>query len=65
MDKYSIEAIRVNNGKTREEMAELLGITLGRYHRIVSNRSKILATELIKIHEIFDIPYEQISIPMD
>ena len=50
MDKFTIEAIRVNSGKTREETAKLLGISLDRYNRLASGESKLLATEFIAIH---------------
>lgn len=62
MEKISIEAIRVNNNLTREQIANKLGISLDRYNRIVQGKSKLLATEFIKIHELFDIPFEQINI---
>ena len=62
MDKFTIEAIRVNSGKTREETAKLLGISLDRYNRLASGESKLLATEFIAIHEKFNIPYEKIAL---
>ena len=62
MDKFTIEAIRVNSGKTREETAKLLGISLDRYNRLASGESKLLATEFIAIREKFNIPYEKIAI---
>ena len=62
MEKITIEAIRVNNNLTREQFANMIGISLDRYNRIVQGKSKLLATELIKIHEVFSIPLEQINI---
>lgn len=62
MEKITIEAIRVNNNLTREQFANMIGISLDRYNRIVQGKSKLLATELVKIHEVFNIPLEQINI---
>ena len=65
MEKLSIEAIRVNSGKTREETAKLMDISIDRYNRLATNKSKMLATEFIKVHEVFNIPFEQIAIPQE
>ncbi len=62
MEKLTIEAIRVNHHLSRNEMAEKLGMNLDRYTRIVNGKTKLLATELISIHELFNIPYENIVI---
>lgn len=62
MEKLTIEAIRVNKGISREEAANLLNISIDRYNRLANGQSKLLATEFIKIHEIFEIPYEMIAI---
>lgn len=62
MDKLSLEALRVNAGISREEAAKLIGVSLDRYNRLASGESKLLAVELIKIHEIYNIAYERIEI---
>lgn len=58
----SLEAIRVNMGKTRPEMAELLSVSVDRYNRLATGESKMLATELIKLHTISGVPYESIDV---
>ena len=63
MEKLTLEAIRVNAGKSREEAARMLGVSLDRYNRIVNGDSKLLATEFVEIHKKFNVPYEQIAIP--
>lgn len=63
MEKLTLEAIRINAGKSREETAKLLGISLDRYNRIANGNSKLLATEFVEIHRKFNVPYEQIAIP--
>lgn len=63
MDLLSIEAIRVNAGLSRQETADKLGIPLDRYNRIANGDSKLLATELVAIHQVFGIPFENIMIP--
>ena len=60
--KLNLESIRVNMGLTRAEMAEQLGINIDRYNRLASGDSKMLATELQKLHEISNVPYENIVI---
>lgn len=44
-------------------MAEKLKITTDRYNRLVSGESKLLAVELIRLHEISGYPYEIIVVP--
>lgn len=61
--KMTLEAIRSNLGFTRPEMAEKLKITTDRYNRLVNGESKMLATELIRLHQISGYPYEIIVIP--
>ncbi len=60
--KMNIEAIRVQLKLTRQEMAEKLGISLDRYNRLASGESKMLAVELVKIHDLSEIPYENIEV---
>lgn len=61
--KMTLEAIRNNLGLTRAEMAEKLSITTDRYNRLVSGESKMLAIELIRLHQISGYPYEIIVVP--
>lgn len=60
--KMSLEAIRVNMGKTRPEMAELLGVSVDRYNRLATGESKMLAAELIRLHTVSGVPYESIDV---
>lgn len=60
--KMSLEAIRVNMGKTRPEMAELLNVNVDRYNRLATGESKMLATELMKLHAVSGVPYENIDV---
>lgn len=60
--KLNLESIRANMGLSRAEMAERMGITLDRYNRLANGESKMLATELAKIHEISGVPYDNILI---
>lgn len=62
--KLSLEAIRVQMGKTRAEMAELLGINLDRYNRLATGESRMLATELYRLNEASGIPFENIDVPL-
>lgn len=61
--KMNIESIRVYMGLTRPEMAEKMEISLDRYNRLATGESKMLATELVQLHQISDVPYENILIP--
>lgn len=61
--KMNIESIRVYMGLTRPEMAEKMDISLDRYNRLATGESKMLATELVQLHQISDVPYENILIP--
>ena len=60
--RLNIESIRINMGMTRAEMAEKLGINIDRYNRLATGDSKMLATELVRLHEISGVPYECIVI---
>lgn len=57
-----IRAIRVNMGLSRPDMAKMIGVSLDRYIRIETGRSKLLAEELKKIHSISGVPMEDIDI---
>ena len=61
--KMTLEAIRNNLGFTRPEMAERLQISTDRYNRLVNGESKMLATELVRLHKISGYPIEIIVIP--
>ncbi len=61
--KLNLEAIRAVVGVSRSEMAELMNINTDRYNRLASNESKMLATELIRLHNISGVPYENIYVP--
>ncbi len=63
--KLNIEAIRAQLKLPRPEMANRLGVTLDRYNRLASGESKMLATELVRLHEISGVPYENIRIVID
>lgn len=58
----TIKAIRTNMGLSRKEMADLMGVTYDRWVNIELGRSQLKAKELIKLHDVSGIPYENISI---
>lgn len=60
--KLNIEAIRAQLQLPKPEMADRLGVTLDRYNRLACGESKMLATELIRLHELSGVPYENIAI---
>lgn len=60
--KIGIEAIRVQMGIPRVEMAKRLGVNIDRYNRLATGESKMLATEFIKLHEISGLPWENIGV---
>ena len=60
--KNFISKLYINAGKSREETAKLLGISVDRYNRIATGSSKMLAVEFIVIHNVFNIPYENIAV---
>ena len=59
--KLNIEAIRVNMKLTRPEMAEKMNVNIDRYNRLATGESKMLATELARLHEISNVPWENID----
>ena len=59
--KLTIEAIRVNMKLTRPEMAEKMNVNIDRYNRLATGESKMLATELARLHEISNVPWESID----
>ncbi len=58
----NIESIRVNMGLTRAEMAEKMQVNIDRYNRLATGESKMLASELRRLHEVSGVPYENIVI---
>ena len=60
--KLNIEAIRAQLKLTRSEMADRLSVSLDRYNRLASGESKMLAVELVRLHEASGVPYENIKI---
>ena len=60
--KLNIEAIRAQLKLTRSEMADRLSVSLDRYNRLASGESKMLAVELVRLHEVSGVPYENIKI---
>lgn len=59
--KLTIEAIRVLQNMTRSEFADKLGITADRYNRLASGESKMLATEMITLHDVTGIDWDMID----
>ncbi len=60
--QLDIEAIRVMMKLSRKEMADKLGVNLDRYNRLATGDTKMLATELITLHQISGVPYENITV---
>lgn len=60
--RMNIESIRVNMGLTRTEMAERMEVNIDRYNRLATGESKMLAVELIKLHQVSGVPYDNIVV---
>ena len=60
--KLPLESIRLKMNVTRPQMAEALQISVDRYNRLASGESKMLAVELVRLHEVSQIPYENIEV---
>ena len=60
--QLDIEAIRVMMKLSRKEMADKLGVNLDRYNRLATGDTKMLATELITLHQISGVSYENITV---
>lgn len=60
--RMNIESIRVNMGLTRPEMAERMEVNIDRYNRLATGESKMLAVELIKLHQVSGVPYDNIVV---
>ena len=63
--KLNIEAIRMNMGKSRKEMADAMQINLDRYNRLATGESRMYGDELILLHQISSVPYENIDVKRD
>lgn len=61
--KMSLETIRTQMKKTREQMADALKISKDRYNRLANGETRMLANELIRLHAVSGIPYENIEVP--
>ncbi len=59
--KLTIEAIRMQMKTSRAEMANLMRITYDRYNRLANGESKMLAEEMIQLHKISGVPYDNIN----
>ena len=59
--KLNMEAIRMQMKLTRPEFAERLGISLDRYNRLATGESKLYATEFVRLHEVSNVPLENIE----
>ena len=60
--KLDLETIREMMKKSRKEMAELLGVNLDRYNRLATGDTKMLAVELMALHSVSNVPYENIKV---
>lgn len=60
--KMNVEAIRVQLGMSKPDMAQRLKVNADRYNRLASGESRMLAVELIRLHEASGIPYENIDV---
>lgn len=60
--KLDLETIREMMKKSRKEMAELLGVNLDRYNRLATGDTKMLAVELMTLHSVSNVPYENIKV---
>lgn len=63
MEKFTIEAIRINSRMTVEEMAKRIGVSVDRWYRIERGETRMYATELIDFHKITGCDYEMMDIP--
>ena len=63
--KMNVEAIRVQMGISKPDMAECLKVNADRYNRLASGESKMLAAELIRLHKLSGLPVENIDVRED
>lgn len=60
-EQLKLEAIRMQLGFSRKQMADRMHISLDRYNRLANGESKLLATEFIEIHRLSGLDYERIA----
>lgn len=60
-EQLKLEAIRMQLGLSRKQMADRMHISLDRYNRLANGESKLLATEFIEIHRLSGLDYERIA----
>ncbi len=61
MKPMKIEAIRIQLGLTRKQMADALGCTLDRYHRLAVAKSKLRIEELIALQKLSGLRADEID----
>ena len=61
MDRFSVKSIRINLGKSQQEMAEYLGITTRSYMDKENGVSKWYWDEIKKISKIANIEIKKIK----
>ncbi len=54
----NIEAERVRNGYTKEELAKILGISLKTYYNWIKEETDIPSSALLKMHSLFEVDIE-------
>ncbi|MGM8215144.1 helix-turn-helix domain-containing protein [Bacillaceae bacterium W0354] len=54
--KITPKGIRVSQGKTQEEVADYLGISLTQYRRKENNKVRFYADEIYKLSKLYDVP---------
>ena len=59
-DFSELRGLRVANGLTQEEMAEILGITSTSYHFKETGKREFKVSEANKIINLLDVDYEDI-----
>ena len=60
-EQLKLEAIRMQLGLSRKQMADRMHISLDRYNRLANGESKLLATVFIEIHRLSGLDYERIA----
>ena len=53
MSTNKLRGLRVENGLTQEELAEIIGLSLSTYQRIESGERKITLSEAYQISQLF------------
>ena len=62
MEKISLRGARVNAGLQVDEVTEVLGITRQWLYKLESDSSNITYERLMKLSELYHIPYEELFI---